>query len=88
MENKFFTNSQSYPNLTCSLNMAFSTIKKWTHSITNHFITYVQFFHDFIKVHVCQLPFMHDSFLHSNASSLCVGFLKKIGVKIGSRLIK
>jgi hypothetical protein len=63
MENKFFANSQSYPNLTCLLNMAFSMIKKWTHSITNCFITYVQLFHDLIEVHVCQLPFMHDMFL-------------------------
>jgi hypothetical protein len=62
MENKFFANSQSYPNLTYLLNMAFSMIKKWTHSITDHFITYVHLFHDFIKDHVCQLPFMHDMF--------------------------
>lgn len=62
MENKFFGNSWSYPNLTCLLNMAFSIIKKRTHSITDHFITYVQLFHDFIEIHVCQLPFMHDVF--------------------------
>jgi len=74
MENKLLVNSQSHPNLTYLLNMAFFMIKKWTHSIIDRFITYVQLFHDFIEVHVCQLPFMHDMFFTSNASSLCVGF--------------